>query len=294
MTKVRPMLWRLPGPPPPEVEKGLDDPRRDLRLEVPEQWCYRIDRPAPSGGWTRRQRDLLRPSLFPLGLERLWWDEEQGEDRNWRIWALERAHLDTTLGSWGAKVWAPGRKVRVHPIGHSGTNPGLGYFPNLAPLSHRLRRWPVATLRRVGWWGIPMVAILTVACIGAIRDLREGRRLDLEAARLQKRVASLQTDLDGSKGLAAALSRLGQPKGDPSWVRDLDGLTRLLPEDSRVVDLVWKPAGIRIDLITPHPELIREALEASPEFRNVRFVGNLERREAHSRLTLECESEGAR
>ncbi|WP_306591284.1 hypothetical protein [Geothrix sp. 21YS21S-4] len=129
------------------------------------------------------------------------------------------------------------------------------------------------------------------AAITCFRDVREGRSLRLESDHLEQRVQALQTDLDGLKGSVEALGGLSRSSEEAGWIKDLDGLTRLLPEDSRVVGLVWKPSAIHIDLITPHPELIREALEASPEFRNVRFVGNLERRDGKNRLTLECEQE---
>ncbi len=94
--------------------------------------------------------------------------------------------------------------------------------------------------------------------------------------------------------LAVLRGQASRRPEDPAWLTDLDALTRLLPEDTRLAKLEWAPGGLQLDLLTPHPERIQEILEASPEFKGVRFVGNLERQGELSRLTLHCQSEAER
>jgi hypothetical protein len=91
--------------------------------------------------------------------------------------------------------------------------------------------------------------------------------------------------------------RLLDPKlnqGATPFISDLDALTRLIPEDSHGVELWWRHDHLELNLNTPKPEMVREALEASPEFQAVHFEGNLERRGDRSRLMLSMRPEASR
>lgn len=282
-----PLEIHLPGGPGADILDLLRaQPRRPLRIRVPQDWCYRTHWPAPAGGWRRKLREALRPSLWPEPLEEIHWDEEVEAGGVWSLWGLSRARLDRALRPWAEAIWAPSRPVRVVPEG-AGESAALSAFPNLAPLSHRRRRLPVRALLKAGMVLVPVLFLAAGAL--AWGRLVQPRAKALHDARRQAEATLLQGQraLQADRQILQRLQALHTGQGaQPPWVADLDALTRLLPEDTHLVALQWKPEGLRIDLITPSPELIRGILEDSPDFKEVRFQGNLERRGERSRLTL--------
>lgn len=277
-----PLVLNLPGSIPEAQLESLRSGLAPVVVQVPEDWCYHIRRSRAGRGWTARMRKESLPALFPEAPEALWLDQELDESGAWEVWAISRSRLDAALGPAAEPLWKKGRKVRVQPF------PGgsLEAFPNLAPAGFRPLRLPWRRIRRTAAWALPLAAGLALACLAAIRTQTRMRELEGREQALRTRVASLQADLDRERALAEALQRLGG-EGQAPWVKDLDDLTRLLPEDTRLVDLRWTRSSIQIDLITPKPELIRECLQASNEFEQIAFRGNLERKGEQSRLTLE-------
>lgn len=282
--------WKvdLPGALPKGMEAALQAGTvRAAVVTVPEAWCYRVRRPAPPGGWTRRMREELRPGLFPEALEALWWDEEIHFDGTWEVWAISPSRV---LGALSRLADVKGLRARVCTKGHWGSKPVLAAFPNVALPDARPIRWPWARIRISAIWVLPPVA--TVLILGGlwIRQHRELARVGQGILSARARVDRIQGDLARERALLRTLDP-SQSLGSAPFVADLDALTRLIPEDSYGVELKWHRDRIELNLNTPKPEVVREALEASPEFQNVHFEGNLERRGDRSRLTLSMRPE---
>lgn len=275
------------------AERLKGEPKAPVLVEIPEGWCYRIQRSAPPGGWRSPLVRALRPGLFPEPLESLTWDEEVGEDGTWNVWAVSATRVVAGLGPLAESVYRPGRPVRVRPAGEG--EEGLSAFPNLAPDAFRPRRVPWRRLRHLASrFGPGLAALLLVS--GAGLYLQRGwtslaGRLRAEEEAVQRMDRQAQAD---RQMIAVLRGHASLTRQEPSWLIDLDALTRLLPEDTRLVKLGWEPKSLQLDLLTPHPERIQEILEASPEFKGVRFVGNLDRQGEISRLTLQGLSEGER
>lgn len=273
---------------------GLSDPaigevlreKGPLLLEIPENCVYHILRPPPPGGWRRTTRNALRAGLFPDPLEFLWWDEAVLADGSWEIWGLPIARLREMLGTAEGAVLAANRRLRIFPEGSDRTR-GLSGFPNLAPPQQRPLRIPWPRLQQWARWGLPLAVLIggTLATLLILKS--RWVRLEVEHEAQSKAVQSLESSVTRERGNLESISRLQAPAGVmPRWARDLDALTRLLPEDTRLAGLKWQMDEVQIDLLTPQPERIREILQAAPEFTQVRFVGNLERRGEKSRLVL--------
>lgn len=282
-------MWKvdLPGPLPKGLEAALQEGTAAMVVTVPEAWCYHVRRPAPPGGWTRRLREELRPGLFPEPPQELWWDEDLHVDGTWEVWAIAPSRV---LDSIPSLRDAKGARARVCLEKHWGARPRLSAFPNLAPPKTRPMRWPWGRIRRALLWSLPPLAAALI--LGGLW-VRQGRAMDrlareLQAARI--RADRIQADLAREKGLLRAMDP-AVGLGPEPFIADLDALTRLIPEDSRGVELRWQRDRITLDLITPKPEVVRDALEASPEFQKVHFEGNLDRRGDRSRLTLSLQPE---
>lgn len=290
----RPPHIALPdGPPSSAAWEGLrcEGP---MLLEVPEGWCYRIHRPAPPGGWKRATREALRPGLFPEPLERLWWEETIHPDGSWEIWALPEIRIREALGPSASAIFTTGRALRVFPTGLVGRG-SLSEYPNLAPLGQRPLRIPWRLLSRWMRWGLPVSVAILGGLVASVVFRTRWARLEVEHARLQQTVQGLESSVGRERGNLALLRRVQAPGGTlPRWAKDLDALTRLLPEDTRLAGLKWESEELQIDLLAPQPERIREILEAAPEFGQVHFVGNLDRRGEKSRLVLVLRPKEAR
>jgi len=287
VTMANPAHLSLSAPPAPGDAEALPAAGEAVVLRIPDAWCFRIERAAPPSGWTRSLRDRLRPGLFPMPLDKLWWDEEVDESGRWRVWAVPREHLEARIKGLGNPHWRDGLKARVCPASLWQAKGSLSAFPNLAPPGHRPRRIPWKKVRKALTLAIPPLAVACLALWGGLRLSHAKARQIQRTEDLRRTLASLEMQLDQEKNLARALARRGPSQDPPPWVADLDALTRLLPDDTRALDLQWRQGSIRVDLITPHPEAIRDILEASAEFQDVHFLGNLERRGEQSRLVLE-------
>lgn len=281
--------WKvdLPGSLPKGIEAAHKPGAVHVVMTVPETWCYHLRRPAPPGGWTRRLREELRSGLLPESSNELWWDEAVHSDGTWEVWAISPSRILSVLPSIrGAK----GLRVRICTKEHWDARPQLSAFPNVAPPGTRPMRWPWTQIRSAARWGLPpLVAILILGGMW-IRQHRELARANWEIRILRSRVDQIQGDLAQEMGVVRSLDPSAS-LGPVPFISDLDALTRLVPEDSHGVDLKWRRDRVELDLITPKPEVVREALEASPEFQNVHFEGNLERRGDRSRLRLSMRPE---
>ena len=141
----------------------------------------------------------------------------------------------------------------------------------------------------------PAVVLTALLAFGGVRAQRTWAQMKHDLAVEETAVKGLEGEVSiEHRYLAALQDQTSQKSHDPAWLTDLDALTRLLPEDTRLVSMEWTPQRSQLDLMTPHPVRIQEILEASPEFKGVRFLGNLDRRSDLSRLTLRVESEAAR
>lgn len=275
----------LPGSIDPQTAALLKQSTDPVLISVPSSWCYKISRLPPPGGWSRALRAELAPSLFPEPPSALYWDEIIDEKGTWIIWALPRKLIEECLGPLSASVMHPGRHVRVHPAGQN-QHGGLSAFPNLAPRENRPRRIPWKVLRRAGVAAGLISAISAGFGIGIYKTRRNWTALESRLSLRQTQVKQLESEMEKEKKILSAFQQLGDPQSSPRWVQDLDALTRILPEDTRLVSLRWQPDECTVDLLTPHPEQIREILEAAPEFRQVRFNGVLERKGEKNRLVL--------
>jgi len=287
--------FELPQHPPLAdlLEALKAQPKAPVIIEVPEGWCYQIQRGAPPGGWRASLLETLRPGLFPEAMEALHWDEEIGEDGAWRVWAMAQTRLDAALGEFSGPLWSQGRLVRLRPAGQG--EEGLAAFPNLAPRGHRARRIPWRRLRRLAQRIGPALLVLLLLGSVGLRLRRNWNRLQAQVRSEELAIQRMDQQVQADRSALAILrGQASRGQQAPIWLSDLDALTRLLPEDTRLVKLEWTPQGLLLDLLTPHPERIQEILEASPEFKGVRFVGNLDRQGELSRLTLQCQSEGER
>lgn len=258
-----------------------------LVITVPDTWCYHIHRPAPPGGWTRRIRDDLREGLFPEPTSDLWVDEEIHPDGSWEVWAIPFKRIHSVLGD---RATDHKRPVRICPLGRWNSESPMNAFPNLAPPELRLRRWPWKQIRWGVSWGLPPVAALIL--LGGLwtRQSNALVRIGIEEQQLQNQIKTLQADLAREAALVRYLDPT-EKHGALPFIDDLDALTRLIPEDSHAAGLRWEADGIELDLITPRPESIRDALEASPEFHSVRVEGDLDRRGELTRLHLSLRRE---
>lgn len=275
------------------IETLRRNPRAPVVISLPESWCYRISRGAPPGGWKRNLLLRLRPGLFPEPMEAIAWDEDLSLDGTWQVWAISNLRLNRALGTLASHLWNPGRRVRIRPGKNGGE--GLAAFPNLAPKRHRAYRVPWQRIRRVALFLGPTGVIVAALLLGGLYVRGKWVRLREDLALEAKIVQSQERELTLERQYLSLLQQQTTKKSqDAPWLTDLDALTRLLPEDTRLVSLEWSPQQSRLDVITPHPERIQEILEASPEFRGVRFLGNLDRQGEQSRLTLQVESEAVR
>ncbi len=263
-------------------------------VEIPGAWCFRIRRPPPPTGWKPKLRQELKDSLLPQPLTELYWDELIEEDGTWSLFAVPRLRLESRLGPVRDVLWRRGRKVRVVPQGDGPPTGGMAAFPNLAPPEFRARRVPWVQMRRWARRLAPVLTLILVSAGLAMFLAPRWNRLNRDWQTME--VSYLQTwnELERERRFGAAIHGVqhGGSGLDSFWVRDLDALTRLLPEDAHLISIRWQPDETQIDLVTPTPELVREALEASPEFRDVRFIGNLERRGEKCRLLLQFRSDG--
>jgi len=291
-----PLVIRLPKGITAEVENILmADQRRPVRIELPESWCYRILLPNPPKGWSRKQRELLRPSLLPEPLEDLQWDEEVHSDRGWTLWAVSKSRFESATRSFTKALFQSGRPIRVCPYEHAGRTQNMAAFPNLAPSSHRRSRLPWARVRVTAFILIPILTLVIGGWgIGGVVRPRWTAMLDQEK-RLTAALVQAQVQVSSERLANQRFKDLASGKGvHPLWLTDLDALTRLIPEDSFLVGITWSPEEVQIDLVTPNPELIRNILEAAPEFDSVTFQGNLERQGQKSRLILSLHHKAAR
>lgn len=275
----------LPGRIDPKTLTLLEGSLDPVMISVPPSWCYQISRQPPPGGWSRALRAELSPSLFPEALSDLYWDEMIDEKGTWIIWALPRKHLEDGLGPVSASVLRADRRVRVYPVGDHQIE-SLKAFPNLAPPEHRPRRVPWKSLRRVGVAAGLVLVVLLGSGLGLYRARRKWTSLKAGLSLRQSQVKQLESELEKERRILSVFQQLRDSQSTPKWVQDLDALTRILPEDTRLVNLRWQPDECTVDLLTPNPEQIREILEAAPEFRQVRFSGVLERKGEKNRLVL--------
>jgi Tfp pilus assembly protein PilN len=171
----------------------------------------------------------------------------------------------------------------------------MAAFPNVAPQPFRAKRLPWKRILTVGLIGVPLLVLAAGGLVIGGVVLPRWRALEARKHLAETTLTQGQTRLVQERQQLQQLKGLETNQGaQPRWVRDLDALTRLLPEDSHLVGLRWDPEGIQIDLVTPNPELIRSILEAAPDFMEVRFQGNLDRHGDQSRLTLSLKPETPR
>lgn len=257
-------------------------------LNIPESWCFRISRPPPPGGWSAALRKRLRPGLFPGMAEgTLIWDEEVDGAGTWRVWAVSMERVNAALGALQPQIFSGKRKVRVRPAGHG--EEGIAAFPNLARSEWRAFRWPWRRIRRACLLGGPLLALILLGMGLSIHVRYSQQDLDRRLKAAESAYSEEEARSRSEKQVMEALGNVKGGKGQvPPWLLDLDALTRLLPEDTRLVRIRWSSSVIELDVITPHPQAIQEILEASKDFKQVRFVGRMDRQGALSRLTLEC------
>ena len=272
----------LPGPLPNDLPLKAEGRRQALVVTVPDSWCYHILRPAPPGGWSRRLRDGLRPGLFPEPMNALWSDETIQPDGSWEVWAIAPARI---LPLFPQGRFPEAFPARITTRSQSQAGQAIASFPNMAPPVARPRRLPWKSVRRI-------VACCALFLALATPPTWVWHRQKRELSRLQATLQTCRNDLGRTESLLAkekAIIRLLDPKarqGSEPFLVDLDALTRLIPEDTYAIELTWSPDRLSLTTNSPRPEVLREALEAASDFRELRFEGTMDRKGDRSRLTL--------
>jgi general secretion pathway protein L len=178
-----------------------------------------------------------------------------------RVFVAKHATIDEALGAARAAGLVP-RRVVLADWHEPGRPPLLWQADNAADTSRGLRR------------RLEIAAVLLAAIAYGLYV----HRLDLVRDELAARVAAAEPAAQAVEGLARKVAALGADaaffaarRREPAPLAVIDALTRLVPMDSWVSELVLDRRNVEIGGYSPHATDLVAQIERSKLFRNPRF-----------------------